>query len=160
MKYIILGVLAILAAACSEESTNDSPLNKDINLAIIQDQTAYDQTVGNIISDTNSTSDPFELHYAWLDGWELKTIVSYSGGCEEHDFYMIWPEVITMIYPPDFDVYLLHDANNDLCEAYLTDTLTFNLEDNQLGINQETLQIMELGIINESNPKEIVYPND
>ena len=54
--------------------------------------------------------------------------VSYGGGCEDHEFSMgvVWPECGTPPVPPPA-LYLCHNANNDMCEAYITETVCFDL---------------------------------
>jgi hypothetical protein len=54
--------------------------------------------------------------------------VGYSGGCEEHEFVLgvVWPECGTPPVPPPV-LYLCHNANGDMCEAYITETVTFDL---------------------------------
>lgn len=81
-------------------------------------------------------------------------VVSYSGGCEEHDFMLVWPEVITMVYPPDFGVTLYHQNHTDRCEALLTDTLRTDLRETPLGsFNEETIAGMRITVVNGSNPE-------
>ena len=53
-----------------------------------------------------------------LDGDVLRVAVSYSGGCEDHTF-----ELGFSTANPEPELWLKHDANGDLCEAYITDTL-------------------------------------
>jgi len=64
--------------------------------------------------------DTFELNSASIDGNNLKMSVSYSGGCEEHEFSLFMPEAHIAIFPPQLTLYAVHDGNGDLCEAYIT----------------------------------------
>ena len=59
---------------------------------------------------------------AVLDGDTLRVEVSYSGGCEEHTF-----DLETRAAGPVRELWLVHDANGDLCEAYLTEALAVNV---------------------------------
>ena len=54
-----------------------------------------------------------------LHGEELRVTVSYGGGCVEHTF-----ELGTETIGEDTFLWLDHDANGDVCRAYLTSSLT------------------------------------
>ncbi|MEO0559318.1 MAG: hypothetical protein AAF170_14165 [Bacteroidota bacterium] len=57
-----------------------------------------------------------------LDGDVLQVTVSYSGGCERHEF-----ELGTSATGPEHELWLKHDANNDTCEAYITERLRISV---------------------------------
>lgn len=57
----------------------------------------------------------------------LRLTVSYSGGCKTHRFTLA-----SRLTATGADVWATHDANEDACEAYVTETLTLNLPDNVL----------------------------
>lgn len=58
----------------------------------------------------------------------LSMNVSYSGGCEEHEFELISDGRYSATYPPEVELVLRHDAHNDLCRSYLDETLYFDLK--------------------------------
>ncbi|MFY0624720.1 MAG: hypothetical protein JXR07_00380 [Reichenbachiella sp.] len=149
MRPLIFILSILVFFSCEEENTADD-LSVDFNS--IQDQQHYDNA--------SQETDPFELNWVVLDDWILSLSVSYSGGCEDHDFTLVWPEGILAIYPPQFIVFVTHDGNGDLCEAYPTETLTFDLSNNPLGLNLETLQAAKFGVVNASNSEEVFYPNE
>ena len=72
-------------------------------------------------------SDPIIIHEAFVDGECLNIKLSYSGGCKEHqiDLARIHPLEASSSTVPTFEI--RHNANNDLCEAYFTQELRFNL---------------------------------
>ena len=79
-------------------------------------------------------SDPYKLIDASITGDELKVKVEYGGGCEKHDFTLIGPLTIptdqvdiesNLIEP--IVLYLQHDANNDACDALITEQRSFDL---------------------------------
>lgn len=67
-----------------------------------------------------SYNDPY-----FLDEGTLFINVGYSGGCEEHDFDLMWDG--SFEDSDNASLYLIHDANNDVCEAYANETLEFDL---------------------------------
>jgi hypothetical protein len=54
--------------------------------------------------------------------------ISYSGGCKDHFFKLVASDSWLESYPVQTPILLSHDANNDNCEAFLTETLSFNLQ--------------------------------
>lgn len=149
--------LSILIIASCDNSLDNPEFNSNINNR--SDQDAYDQLV-TALDDDQIISDNFYLRSAEVVDSVLHVTVSYSGGCREHSFELVWPEAIIMIFPPQFNVILLHDSNNDLCEAAITETLIFELSENGLGLSKDVFSLMKLGIINGSNPDEIVNVNE
>lgn len=156
-KLIILGIIVSIFTFCEESKTEKESVDSITKQR--QDQSTFDailnQTGGNAIE-----SYAFVLNSAELVDSALNISVSYSGGCAKHGFELVWPETITMIYPPQFDLILIHDNNDDGCEAYPTETLVFDLSNNPLGMKLSDFYLMHLGIVNASNPEERVMLND
>ncbi|MBL7944314.1 MAG: hypothetical protein JNM00_16230 [Flavobacteriales bacterium] len=73
-------------------------------------------------------TDPYELVKAEVSGDELLLVVSYGGGCEPHEFELVTNKVFMKSMPPQLVLTLEHKANNDMCRAYLTEGLTFDLK--------------------------------
>jgi hypothetical protein len=71
--------------------------------------------------------DPVFLHEVFVDGNCLYIKLSYSGGCEEHtlDLARMHPWTASSSTIPTFEI--RHNANNDMCEAYFTKELRFDL---------------------------------
>ena len=77
--------------------------------------------------DMTATSDEFALRETRIEGDILTLIVGYGGGCEAHEFELIASLAATKSIPPQHVLKLLHDGNGDVCEAYLTSELRFDL---------------------------------
>jgi len=71
--------------------------------------------------------DPVFIHDAYVDDECLYLKLSYSGGCEEHtiDLARMHPWTASSSTVPTFEI--RHNANGDMCEAYFTQELRFNL---------------------------------
>jgi len=71
--------------------------------------------------------DLFDLLSADIEGDILLLKVAYSGGCREHvfSFHSNGPVIKTL--PPGADLIIYHDANNDTCEAWITEDLEVDL---------------------------------
>lgn len=71
--------------------------------------------------------DGFRMDSAYVIGDFLHLQVSYSGGCRDHDFNL-WKLPPNALDPPPVELMLSHDANEDMCEAYITEWLVFSLK--------------------------------
>ncbi len=74
--------------------------------------------------------DPVNLEQVSLEERCLVLKVRYSGGCKPHRFELVKPAQLEMTYgpvPQQLSLLLSHDANGDMCEAYLSETLKFDV---------------------------------
>lgn len=71
--------------------------------------------------------DPIYIHEAFVDGDCLQIKLSYSGGCKQHtiDLARMLPSESDNSNIPTFEI--SHNANGDMCEAYFTKELRFDL---------------------------------
>ncbi|MFI4860961.1 MAG: hypothetical protein ACIAXF_09805 [Phycisphaerales bacterium JB063] len=74
-------------------------------------------------------SDPFQLGEVAIEDGVLLVTVSYSGGAADHDFTLYWNGITARSFPGQVHFQLKHDAHGDMAEAYLTQTLRFDLGD-------------------------------
>lgn len=72
--------------------------------------------------------DPYVLNDAAINGDILTLDVSYSGGCEPHEFTLVVSDSFADVEPVELHAVLAHDANNDSCEAFLTEEYIFDLD--------------------------------
>jgi hypothetical protein len=86
------------------------------------------QDFGLFFNPENYPQDPFNVNSVKVIGDSIHLSVSYSGGCMYHEFTLgvVWPECGTPPVPPPL-LYLCHNGNDDPCEAYPTETITFDL---------------------------------
>lgn len=57
----------------------------------------------------------------------LVVAVGHSGGCETHSYSLCYQPAFGESDPVQADLVLIHDANGDACEAYLTTELRFDM---------------------------------
>lgn len=71
--------------------------------------------------------DPVHLHEAFVDGNCLQIKLSYSGGCKTHtiDLARMHPWIPGTSSVPVFEI--RHNANGDMCEAWFTKELRYDL---------------------------------
>ncbi|WP_422358498.1 hypothetical protein [Reichenbachiella sp.] len=153
--FLLLPVLL----SCEDEASKKALSQNLSTQQLTIDQQRFDQAWSQLQTD-HSNSDPFQLNGLRNDSTMLMIDVAYSGGCEEHDFELIWPEVITMIYPPRYTVILNHESNNDACEAYLSSTLYFDLSQYDLGLTPEIMDVIDLTVINGSDGDDMLKLNN
>lgn len=62
-----------------------------------------------------------------IQGDLLTLEVAYGGGCKEHIFKLYGSKYFLKSNPPQTDVFLSHNSNGDMCDAWLRSTLSFDL---------------------------------
>lgn len=63
---------------------------------------------------------------------ELDTLllnVAYSGGCAEHEFGLCWDNGFLESDPVQVNIVIPHNGNDDRCDAYPSEVLSFDLSD-------------------------------
>lgn len=162
-SYVLL-LLAILFTACDDNKTDS--LSSDIILT--RSETEYIKAIdGNLTQE----SDPFELREIRIENDSAFITVSYSGGCRKHTFEVIWSEMYYNTDPPETGFIVIHNANDDNCEAYLTETLAFDLTELTGPVSYDSLVVSVLNGVDPSdsistggwnppddNANEVVFP--
>ena len=137
ISRFILCLLLLSATACGQGS-DDNPNGKISSMTPADtDDRPLDGSV-----DTNDDvdtaialqeSDPYELeidgdHAPIIENDTLILTISYSGGCEIHDFTLVTNGSFLESDPVQLVVALTHDDNGDMCEAYPQERYSFDLE--------------------------------
>ncbi len=154
-NVIIALVLTAIMFQCQQTSNNLKTTSEEIDIELTRSVQAYANAQKLLKS---AGSDPFVINSVTVNDNELKMFigVSYSGGCEKHQFSLVWSDVINMVYPPNFTAILNHNANGDSCEAWLTKTLVIDLKDDALRLSDQEIIDMTVTVVNGSNPDEKV----
>ncbi len=71
--------------------------------------------------------DRFDFVDARLEGLVLNITVSVSGGCEKHDFELVTAGALLLSIPPGANLYLVHEDNDDPCDAIVQETISFDI---------------------------------
>ena len=72
-------------------------------------------------------TDAYALNSATITDDILNISVSYSGGCEDHEFTLVASEAFLESFPVQLPISIAHNANGDTCEAYPTENYRFDL---------------------------------
>lgn len=103
-----------------------------LNLACNESSVAPDSGMTKIImfdsiDDLELNLDPAIIYNATVLDDTLELKVSFSGGCKTHKLSLYGSKAIAKSYPPQALLYLSHNANNDNCEAMVSETHKFDL---------------------------------
>ena len=157
MKIYSLFLIAVLLSAnisCKKEKSDPKSQNSS---SIILKESASEYSAA-LLDPLSVNSDPFTLDSIIVQGDKVEVTVSYPGGCTQHSFEIIWNETVTNSNPPGIDLAVIHDANGDSCEAYITEVLTFNLDDL---IDSTLAEAVSVSAISGYNPCDsTVYERD
>jgi len=137
IRYLIFILMIAAVFACRKESSNDDKSA----LIVLGSLTDYNEASSNRSSEN---SDPFDIKSIVLKGDSVVITVGYSGGCKRHFFKIIWNETLSDTKPPETGFIILHDANGDMCEAYITETLVFSVSglDNNLSLDTVYVNVL------------------
>ena len=81
------------------------------------------------IGDPNAAfgTDRYVLNTVAVTNDTLILNVSFGGGCKTHQFTLVASESFLESFPVQLHISLAHNANGDLCRAWLTEDLQFDL---------------------------------
>ena len=133
LKFVIAYVLtlSIFVIGC-QQLNNQMKTGADNTVSISVDDVSPDEMVyagAVFIGDAGDQfgTDEYALNSATITDDTLNISVSYSGGCEEHEFTLVVSEAFLESFPVQLHVSLAHNANNDTCEAYPMENYRFDL---------------------------------
>lgn len=78
-------------------------------------------------ADIHAISAPHQISYADIINDYLVLQVSYSGGCEDHDFEVLSTGKYTATYPPEITVHVKHYDNGDVCRGIIDEKRYFDV---------------------------------
>ncbi len=103
----------------------ENPVSEELNFRVV----AVSELVK--ISDLPPDSiqlDQFDLNSVAVSDNEITLNLSYSGGCEEHEFELFMsPAAFMESNPVQANLFLRHNGKNDACDAYITTEVSFDL---------------------------------
>lgn len=130
--YILLIAAAVLFMACGNKKNATADQRSAKSEMTEQPEAGYPAIVMMQMPMLDA-GDPYNFEKVELNGDFLELIVSYGGGCKEHDFVLQGDPRIMKSLPPQMNIVLVHNANQDNCRAYITDTLRYDLKPVRIG---------------------------
>lgn len=137
IKFLPLIVIVFLNISCSHSDDGNSSNTLDSadpgQNEVLNAKLRINEDVFNTIN-TNRTNkirkgEAYSINNVKRVGDFLQINLSYSGGCKIHDFEIIWDGIVYTDEPCHMNLLLIHNANNDTCEALITRTIVVNLEE-------------------------------
>ena len=154
MKKLLFFVwIPIFFIACEEDSAVPvKRLTDDSDVELVSDIRRFNSIKNSL------NSDPFDIRQVIREDDLIKVVVQYSGGCQSHEFEVLWNQDFDELDNEEFgysmtELLITHNANGDLCEAAITDTLTIALND----INSEIdWELYAVRLLNGSKDQSFV----
>jgi len=137
----MLTVAGALAVSCEK---NDLGQNSEVYPATISlnpgvnDYT--DAMRDSSQAEVPNAGDAYHLQGIRFDNGKLIATVGYGGGCGTHSFEVQGKISLEFIHPPNADIVIIHQANGDNCEAYVTEDIEIDLHE-LLGSDSVNLRI-------------------
>ena len=127
----LLSLIICFAMGCQQvrDPITENPDDNDVSIS--PDDVPPDEINTGTVVFTDAVEewgiDEYALNSATITDDTLILNVSYGGGCENHQFTLVSSDVFLESFPVQLSVSLAHNANNDPCQAWLTDDYHFDL---------------------------------
>lgn len=117
--YFALTLILLFACVTKKNSTTEtsSPTPKD-------SKEQYPQAE---IDEFSKVNDAYDLKSVKIEGNFMIFEVSYSGGCEQHEFRLIGSKMLSKSLPPIRAIQLAHNGRGDKCKSIVTEKLKFSI---------------------------------
>lgn len=138
-KYLIfalIGIITFITSACSNGDDNEL-LSEDNYEALYSglksahlkiNKEVFDEINSNRVKGI-SVGTNYTIKNVVRENDLIKINLSYSGGCKQHSFEIIWDGIVYTDDPCHMNLLLIHKDNNDSCEALLNETIIVDLEE-------------------------------
>jgi hypothetical protein len=125
----VIGLLVpLLIVQCSERPPNTS--TTDYIQAVYSPVGSHlaGEVIVSDLSPAEIQWDGFAVTDMRIAGDYLALTIEYGGGCQEHQFWCYMsPAAFLESYPAQANLYIRHNANDDFCDALLTQQLIWDL---------------------------------
>lgn len=158
---LIMSMLAATMILGLSQCKNKKEVNDAPEIAAVEEATeeTIENPAGNkvqyiVIDPTYEPrdTDPYTIKEVTLEGDILAVVVSYGGGCRDHEFTMISNQQILKSLPPQLYLTLEHENNDDNCRAMIQQTLKFDVS-NVKHAGSDAIRLL----VNGSREHEVVY---
>lgn len=95
----------------------------------------------------------FEKNDIWVEGDTLYIGITYSGGCEDHNFSLHTTGRYTKTKPPGLKLYFRHQDRDDPCRMVVNRTIKFNIKK----LRYEASEAVMLSFYNMKDEVEYAY---
>ncbi len=109
------------------EAASFCMVGKVVKITCITDISCESMLIAEDNPSADYPDDPFTIKSAKVNGDCFEVTVGYSGGCEEHELKLVNFKPKTTQAEVSADLRLTHNSFGDMCEAYITRTVAFDL---------------------------------
>jgi hypothetical protein len=121
-------LLPLLIIQCSERPPNASLADCIQPVYLPIDGHLAGEVIVSDLSPPEIQWDGFTVTDMRIAGDRLALTIEYGGGCQEHQFWCYMsPAAFLESYPAQANLYIRHNANDDFCDALLTQQLIWDL---------------------------------
>ena len=158
-KLLLVVSLLILGCTHQEDPSKSDSVSSDSRTADTPVEQKKESGSVHIVDQAKipKKSDSFDLDKASITEDTLHLKVEYGGGCEKHTFVLYSHNQLKKV--DSLEVSIIHDANNDPCEAIVRKDVKFDLKPLKtvyLAANPE-LKTGELKITFKGHEKTVTY---
>ena len=121
-----MSLLILFAIGCQRDLNEDVFSLQSVDGTVVEEE-PYRGALIITDGDDKFANDSFVLNDATITGDALTINVSYSGGCKNHEFTLVASDSFLESFPVQLSAYIVHNANDDTCEAYPTANYRFDL---------------------------------
>lgn len=125
--FLFLMGLSLFSCSDNEIDLSNPSSSNNPNIVLRLSKDIFD-TIDNNRKNNISEGDSFSIIESKRNGDDLQITLSYSGGCNEHTFEIIWDGIVYADNPCKMNLLLIHRGNFDGCEALTTDTINIDLK--------------------------------
>lgn len=111
--YAFIGLLAISCGTKKNAKQDEVSMDKNETMPTTMDIVKVTAEIGTLEKDV--VSDPITIDTIEIRMNIMYIDVTYSGGCEKHEFRVVGSPMIAKSMPPIRSVQLVHNANGDTC---------------------------------------------
>jgi len=136
-KIIAFFCILLVGIACTNDDFADA-IDQDflanaedqrsVNAGLIINKEVFDNLELNRRNGL-SKGGKFEFKSVKRSNNVLEVELTFSGGCEIHTIDVVWDGVIFTDSPCSINLMIIHNDNNDKCEAHITKTFFINIKE-------------------------------
>ena len=129
MKTFLIVIISFLAFSCKTEK-----VLTDAEIAKNEESASSNIKILALLGEKSSINDAYTITSIELKGNNLIVIVTFSGGCMDHEFKATGLTVNQQSIQPIRQIQLAHFSNNDKCKKLITQTLEIDIK--QIVVNK------------------------
>lgn len=114
---LTIAVCSVTVTSCKTQKPVTETNDKDVKEVIVDDSYSQPEDMASV-----------DISKVEINGDILSITVSYSGGCEEHDFKLYFNGMYMKSLPPKITLMLYHDNKGDSCRSIVEKTLKFDIK--------------------------------